>query len=98
MYRCVNVHAVDEKMIKKMKNVIDLLHQRTTPDVDVVLLGFKAVWTGRQIRTFRRNIMSPSSGLKISHYSGNLPERLKYHDKFQVSGIDQDLNRYFSMN
>jgi hypothetical protein len=32
-------------------------------DVDVVLLGCNAVWTCRQIPTFRRNILPPSSGL-----------------------------------
>jgi hypothetical protein len=32
-------------------------------EVDV-LLGCDAVWTHRQVSTFRRNILSPSSGLK----------------------------------
>jgi hypothetical protein len=34
-------------------------------DVDVGLLGSKAVQTCREISRFRRNIISPSSGLKM---------------------------------
>jgi hypothetical protein len=45
--------------------ICDITGSHGRKDVDVGLLGCDTVWTRKQIPTFRRNILSPSSALKM---------------------------------
>lgn len=47
------------------KPILRFLGYNSGEDADVVVMGCDAVWTGRQIPTFRINIMSFSTVLKI---------------------------------
>jgi hypothetical protein len=45
---------------------------------DIVLLGYDAVWSCRQIQAFRRNTVSPSSELKYVGEGKVIPSFMDY--------------------
>jgi hypothetical protein len=52
-------------LYKKYKYIDTILHKTTKLYVNIGLLGCSVMWTYRQITTLHRNIMPPSSALKM---------------------------------
>jgi hypothetical protein len=51
-------------MYSEIPKVVNRRKENNLMDYDVAVLGFDTTWFCRLIPAFRRNILSPSSGLK----------------------------------